>query len=232
MYYFILDGVKSIDKKIQVSTRPSMPSPQKNYDEINLNGRDGKLYIDLGTYDDMTIKLECNYIETNLNEWAKKWRYIKKWLLKEHEFLSFSDDSEYVYKVKKITLSDNDRNIKQSGEFTVSFIVEAYSYLKDGTVEHDLADILVNDHEVSKPVYKIEGVGTCELNINGTQFTITSTNFFNIDTSKQTSYDNNMNSLNDQIDVDYENLYLLEGLNAISVSSGFTLKVIPYWREL
>lgn len=230
MYYFILDDVKSTDKKIQVSKRPNFPSVQKDYDEIDLKGKNGKYYVDLGTYQDITFEISCNYIE-DINEWAKKWRNVKKWLLKSHEQLSFSDDENYFYKVKKISISDNERKIKQSGEFTISVTCEAYSYLKVGQQRYDVSQVLQNDYEVSNPIYEISGIGACTLNVNGHQVDIVVNENFNIDVEKQIAYDNNKNSLNDEILVDYEDLRLIEGLNAISISSGFTLKVIPNWRE-
>ncbi len=232
MYYFSLDDVKCTEKKFKVAKRPSFPTPQKNYEEYDLKGKNGKYYVDLGTYEDIVFEVECNYIELNINEWAKKWRSIKKWIFKEHDYLSFSDDGEYVYKIKKIEISENERRIKQSGEFTITFTCEAYSYLKEGIKEKNINDVLQNDYEISCPIYKVKGNGTCVLNVNGHQVSVIVDKSFNIDTQRQIAYNDQLNSLNDKILVDYEDLYLIEGLNAISISNGFELKIIPNWREL
>ena len=53
-----------------------------------------------------------------------------------------------------------------------------------------------------------------------------------IDTDRMISYNDQMVGQNTAVTGDYEDLYLQEGDNTISVSTGFTLSIIPNWREL
>ncbi|WRK55247.1 hypothetical protein SD457_10845 [Coprobacillaceae bacterium CR2/5/TPMF4] len=58
-----------------------MPAPEKNYNTYDIPGRDGTLYEDLGTIDDIEIEVECNYIASE-HLWNEKWREIKNGFLK------------------------------------------------------------------------------------------------------------------------------------------------------
>ena len=130
MFYFILDNEISLDKNIKVTKRPAIPSPEKDYLEYSVNGRNGSLYRDLETYKDIEITIEMNYVGSE-EQWNCTWRSIKKWLLKGGKGgirnLSFSDDLGYYYKVKKIELGSNERKIRESGEFNAIFLCKKES---------------------------------------------------------------------------------------------------------
>lgn len=53
MYDIYINDISCIEQKILPTTRPDIPAPVKNYNEYDIPGRDGKLYEDLGTYDDI-----------------------------------------------------------------------------------------------------------------------------------------------------------------------------------
>lgn len=231
MYYFMLDGETSFQNGIVVTKRPDFPSPEINYNVYDIPGRDGQLYEDLGTYNDIEIEIECNYI-SNPNLWHSRWREIKKWLLKKHDFLSLSDDNEYCYRIKKIELGTNEREVIVSGSFIITFTLEGYVYLKSGQIEYLYSTVLFNSYEKTMPKYIITGEGNCTLTVNGTECTCNVGQNLIIDTYLRLSYREDGTLQNTSINADYEDLLLLEGNNDISITNDFDLKIVPNWRCL
>ena len=93
-YFILFNGRTNIDVNLKVESRPSKPSPQKRYDEVDVPGRDGMLYRDKG-YGDIEISISFNFISKTPDKWDKDFRRIKKWLLENKDnTLKFSDDLE------------------------------------------------------------------------------------------------------------------------------------------
>lgn len=82
------------------------------------------------------------------------------------------------------------------------------------------------------PVYKITGEGNCTLTINGHPVTANVAQNLTIDTDKMVAYREDGTLQNTSVTGDYEDMYLWPGQNAITLTEGFTLTVIPNWRRL
>lgn len=229
MYYFILDNESNIRHNFVVTKRPNIPSPQIDYKEYDIPGRDGKLYESLGTVNDIVINIECNYI-SNKDLWFSYWRKIKKWILDKHDFITFSDDIEYCYRIKKIELGTNERDIIVSGKFTIILTLEGYLYLKSGQIEYDYSTVLFNAYKKCYPKYIIEGEGVCTLNVNGISCQCNIGQNLIIDTYLKLSYRKDKTLQNTSINADYDDLSLKSGNNDISITEGFKLTIIPNWR--
>lgn len=230
MFYFLINDVPNTDYNFVVTKRPNMPGIVKNYNEYDIPGRDGMLYEWLGTVNDITINIECNYI-SNPELWHIRWKEIKKWILNiNNKRLTLSDDLDYYYRIKKIEISENERKIIKSGEFTISFICEAYSYLNFGLNSVNYTKGIHNLYEQSKPIYKIVGEGLCTLNVNGNECKCNVGQNLTIDTYLQICYRDDGTLQNTAINADYADLELIEGDNTITITEGFDLTVIPNWR--
>lgn len=232
MFYFILDDETSLEKNIKVTKRPKLPAPQRDYREYEIKGRNGKLYRDLGTYKDIAIPIEMNYVGSE-EQWNTIWRNIKRWLLKGGiRRLTFSDDFTHYYLVKKIELGDNERKIKESAEFTAIVICEAFSYLISGLNEFAYTNVLYNQYEETQPIYIIEGNGMCTLTVNGTECKCNVTDNLIIDDYLEIAYRRDGTNQNTAINADYEAIRLQQGSNVITITDGFNLKIIPNWRVI
>lgn len=227
-YDIFLDDLSSVSRKILPIKRPNIPAPKANYEEHEILGIDGKLYESLGTYDDIVITIDFNYM-TRRDDWSNKFRECKKFFLGKQK-LQFSDDINYYYKIKKIDIGTNERTSKKIGKFPVEFTLDPYSYLTSGLKEYDLNQVVYNEYDISKPVYIIEGYGECHLVINGTDVTCIINEKLYIDTDLRLCYLQDRSLQNTSIDADYEDLYLKSGMNEINISENFNLKVIPNWR--
>lgn len=230
MFYIVLDNINSNTQGFVITKRPDISAPVPNYQSWEVPMRDGSLYERLGTYDDIEITIECNYI-TEPTNWHTEWRKIKKYFLTTRQKLQFSDDLDYYYRIKKIELGTSEREFSQSGEFEVTVTVAPYEYLTDGLNAKTIDQVLNNPYALSYPTYTITGEGVCTLTVNGYAAELNIGQNLTINTDLQISYKSDLEN-QPNIDIDYSKLVLIEGTNTISVSEGFTLSIVPNWREL
>lgn len=225
----LIDGTSCNSMGILCVKRPDFPAPQKRYNELEILGRDGKLYQDTGLYEDVDIPIEFNYMDQAQN-WGERWREAKSFFLGA-KTLKLSDDSSVFWKVKKVYLSDNQRNSNRIGRFSVNFVLDPYTYLESGNGLYTAAQITENIYELSKPDYLIEGEGVCTLTVNGNEMTANVGQNLTIDTYREVSYRTDSGANNNiAVSGDYEGLFLPTGSVEISITSGFELKIRPNWR--
>lgn len=224
------NNIRGSTLKIFARERPSMPAARKRRREITIPGRDGSLYTTDGDYEPKEIPVQFNYIGPP-EEWAARWRAAQKWLSAENSTLKFSDDSGFFYKVAYVELEENERPTEKIGIFEATFITrDGLSYLVEGQEKYDAKDVLLNFYEVAHPTYLITGEGECTLTVNGNAMTANVGQNLTIDTDRLLAYRENGTLQNTEVTGDFRKLYLQEGENNISISSGFGLKVIPNWR--
>lgn len=225
--YFVYYNEKTnLDVNLLVATRPSKPSPEMEYEEVKVPG--GKtLYREKG-YKDIEIPVYFNFISKNT--WDKDFRIIKQWLLsKVNNKLKFSDDLEVYYRVNKVIIDTPERIMKKIGKFTATFTCEPYIVIDEN--ERELSTLLNNNYLISKPVYRIVGEGYLTLNINNKVIKANVGQELIIDTDKGLCYRNGIVN-NVALDGRYEDMYLLEGKNTFSWTSGFKIYILPNWRCL
>lgn len=224
----------TIDKDLGIKCvkRPNIPSPTRQYIEREIPGRDGKLYEDLGTYDDIEIDIQYNFVS---NDWNETFRGVKSWInnIKDRKLI-FTDDANYFYIVKKANIESSERVIKRIGRFTIKFICKPFMFLEEGlnpvTVNNSLT--IYNYGCISQPEYKITGNGNCTLTVNGETMVANIGGNLTINTELMLAYRQDGTMQNTAVTGDYKDLYLQEGSNTISITNGFILNVIPNWRGL
>ena len=232
MFYFTLDGEPSFRHKITVAYRPDFPAPEPRYTDTQVPGRDGTLTEFDGTYSDIAVDVQMNYI-TNPQNWHAAWREVKRYLLKGGiRELRFSDDLSFYYKCKKVVLGTNEREFRHTAAFTATFTLAPYEYLTDGKERYPYQVCAFNRYELCKPIYFITGEGMCTLTVNGNEMTANVGQNLTIDTDLQLAYRSDGTLQNTEVTGNFDELYLLPGENSISVTDGFDLKIQPNWRCL
>lgn len=232
MFYFTLDGEPSFRHKITVAYRPDFPAPEPRYTDTQVPGRDGTLTEFDGTYSDIAVDVEMNYI-TNPQNWHAAWREVKRYLLKGGiRELRFSDDLSFYYKCRKIVLGTNEREFRHTAAFTATFTLAPYEYLTDGKERYPYQVCAFNRYELCKPIYYITGEGMCTLTVNGQEMTANVGQNLTIDTDLQLAYRTDGALQNTEVTGNFDELYLLPGENTITVTDGFDLKIQPNWRCL
>jgi predicted phage tail component-like protein len=232
VYQITRNGKNNTHVGILVANRPSIPAPEYSYNEIDIPGRDGNLYEEIGNINDITISISFVFI-CDPSKWQDRFRNAKRWLLeKKDNKLILGDDAGYFYKVKHTIINASERKVIESGEFDVDFICEGYNYLIEGQNKKSIKDVLYNPYAVCHPTYLITGEGRCTLNVNGRIMTANVGQNLTINTDLMLAYRTDGTMQNTAITGDYEEMYLKEGDNTISLSNGFNIKIIPNWRCL
>lgn len=231
-FFVIYNGQMNTEFNVSVRYRPNMPTPAREYETIKVEGRDGELYEDKGTYADIEIGIDFNF-KAEPDEWQERFRKIKKWLYGESDRrLIMSDDREYFYNVKRVQIETAERVIKRIGRFTAKFTCEPYAYLAAGNTIMQLESKLVNQFETAYPTYYIYGSGEIELTVNGNTVTAVVDGSLTIDTKLGLCYNAGKAIENTALSGDYDNLTLPEGTNTFEYTAGFEVRIKPNWRSI
>lgn len=230
MFYTEYRGERDVNHGILTVRRPSIPAPEEIVEENEIPGRNGVLVVRNRKYRPITIPVEFNFLNKP-DSWQDVYRIAKKWL-KDSGKLRFSDDADHFYKCYYPVITDVERTSRRLGNFTTEFRCDPFCYMDEGEKEIPLTAELFNPGFEASPIYRITGEGNCTLTVNGYEFTANVGQEIIIDTEKQIAYKNDGTFLNTDVTGDYERIWLSEGENSLSVSSGFTVSITPRWREL
>ena len=212
--------------------RPDIELPEDRYEEYSIPGRDGKQYVKTKYREDIQISIPYNFM-VNEENWFEEKRKAQKFF-GNAKTLSFKDNFNYYYKVKKVILGKVVRTSKRIGNIVVTFILDPYEYLKSGETFNENVGTYLNQYSETHPNYKIIGEGVCTLTVNGNEIECNVGQSLIINTDLQESYKLNdsgtVERMNTSISGEYEKMYFNEGINVVSITDGFTLLVQPNWR--
>jgi len=229
-YDISFNGIRTKEKGIAVTTRPQIPTPQKRVQFVEVAGMDGSLKVSDGTYEDIRLDVSLNFVRSP-KWWHETAREVRNWLTGSG-ILRLDNLYGWHYRVKEASCSGIDNINKMGGQFTAQFICEPFQYHDGGDSFLSVDECLINPYYLCKPVYRIEGSGQKTLTVNGKTWTINVTGtHININTEKKLVYNDSMVNLRPSTSGEYEDLFLPNGVNTISISSG-TLKIMPNWRSL
>lgn len=227
MAWFKFLNKNSEDFEIVVEKYPDIFIPIKSFEKINIPGSDKVEYQD-GEYEPIILTFEC-YIK---NRTPQKIREISKWLNSNSTGkLIRGDDSEVYYNARISNAIPISKVASKFGRFIIQFECEPFSYKlneKTITVTSKL-DINNEGATTSKPIYKVFGRSTT-LKVNNKEFKIYEINeYIEIDTDVMECYKDTI-SMNANVNGNYTDLWLHEGLNCIEVTGASKIEITPRWR--
>jgi len=226
MYSFIWKGLDSWkDFGIIINTLPPWSIPEKNVDEIEIQGRDGNLTIDYGTYKSLTIPLACTlWDDANIDE-------VKAWLT-GYSDLSFNWAPTKVYHGKLINRIDIAQSLDNLGEFPLIFSTQPFAYATDNLkATLGTSGTIINPGStISLPLITIYGTGALTLVINDNLVNfkdiVTS---ITIDSDLMDAYCGNQN-MNNNMSGEFPELSI--GTNTINSSGVTKIEITPNFRYL
>lgn len=220
----------SKDYKLKFLAFPTISYGSEVVEEKTIPGRVGTLNVKTGRYTDTVISNQLEFEAESIGKYHSHAEAVRAWLLSS-EKLVYTDMEDKFFVVKKVEISDIKRRYGIYGELTVVFTCSPSTLLKDGQYEYEPGTIY-NPKSWAQPIYKLYGSGTCTLTVNGATMTANVTDNLIIDTERMIAYKADGTLANTAVKGDYEDLYLQPGENTVSVTDGFTCKIIPNWRCL
>jgi len=222
--YFTFNNISSEDF-LTVDKLPSIIRATKNIQKIEIEGRDGFLTQDNGSYKGILKTVEC---------WIKDLKdidFICEWLSGSSEVI-FSNEPEKIYKTTIINQIEFIKFMKEFHKFIILFECQPHKYSLNNTmITLKSAGAIYNNGSNSKPIIKIYGSGTINLIINDNIITIDNISEYVVinsdlmDCYKDTLLKNN--------DMSGEFPELLPGINNISWTGALTkIEITPNWRWL
>lgn len=211
---------------------PEIESGTEIIEEKQIPGRAGTLSVRTGKYTDTTITNSMEFCCKSLHEYGTKLEAVKRWLQKTKR-VSYTDDEDNYYNVKKVTITAR-RKHGFYCHLTVVFTCEPFVYLKAGDHETEIGTrkLLMNAYSWAQPLYRIVGSGLCEISVNGKSVTADVSQNLTIDTALMIAYKKDGTAQNTVVTGNYEDLYLQEEENVVTVTKGFRVYVTPRWRCL
>jgi len=235
MLSFEFNGKDSFqDFGIYIEKRPNIPSPKRRVSYIDVPGRDSSLRCDEGTYEDITLSVECSF----KGDTYSKISDIKSWLLGAGEsnlIFSYQPNRKYIAQV--VNSIDFEVILKITSHFVIVFNCQPFQYAVDNTPVTIISNTtLVNLGTMTAlPTIKVNSSGIGNLTINGK-----TVSFSSIDESvtlnseiQETYKDTGTELINKNAAKagDYPTFIL--GENTISFSENIiSLEITPNWRWL
>lgn len=154
---------------------------QEDYEVVTVEGRNGSLIINKGTYPDTEKVFTITAIDYMDNDDIDGMvDSIKKWLFDATDkrlYYAFSNKYNIVKKV--IFTEDIKTSLEEFGDFQVTFLCEPFYYIDEETItiqatsDSDTEYILTNNGDFeSYPLIRIHGTGDVTFKINGEDISV------------------------------------------------------------
>lgn len=233
----IFNGVSSKEYGIQVEHPPGYEFPEKDYETVHVPGRNGDVYIDKGSYKNVSRSYEIA-VGSMEKDFPTMANYITEMMYSGSGYSRLEDtyEPEYyrmaVYK-KKASIENI---LEHAGRVTIEFDCKPQRFLKTGdqTITFSQNGILRNPTNFSStPIIKVNCVGDGKLRIGKYYVKLSSIPYnVTINSEVQDVYRGATNC-NNLIKLENGFPKLDPGENEISFSGGITsVEVIPKWWTL
>ena len=233
--YIIFNGVSSFDfgpEGLIIEKLPDEIKPARNFEEVNILGRDGSAIDDLGTYKpyNTDVKINCNGASlTDVYAW-----------LDGEGWLTTSDDPDFM---RYIGIYDQikDQRFRAGAcydSISIPIKVQPYKYkVTQEPIELSTADVFPGQgNRKAKPTLEITGTGDITLMVNGSSVLIDDLNgtiILDCDTETPYSEVNGVKTFQGRkiTVIDNEWPELDTDLNSISWSGSVSKVIVhPWWR--
>lgn len=224
-----VNNIADFEYDLSMVERPSIPTPIRNVEYYEIEGRHGTLH-ESKTFSDIELTVTFNLIVEE--DIKKSIRQIKAWLLSA-ETLFFSDEDDVYYIVKNTVVGNIENEIDVFGEFEVTFTLDPFAYAKYSlaTVTNQSKKIINPGTFESEPIVKVYGSGTIILTINGTTVTLKDVNNYVVVNCEMKECYKDSTRLNNKMSGSF--FVLRRGLNDISWTGNVSkIEVEGRWRYL
>lgn len=234
MISFSFGGKDSyIDFGIIIAKRPSLPSPKRRVSYIDIPGRDSNLRYDEGTYEDITIAVECTVKGNNVLEQLDN---IKAWLFSAGESdLIFSFQNDKRYRAQVVNSIDFKQVFKYTSQFPIIFNCRPFKYAVQNnifTISQSGTSIINPGTLESDPVISVYGSGKITLKVNEAVIDLNDiVGKIILNSVIQDAYNDAGDNLNSKMNGEF--IYLGIGSSKFEWTGTVSkIEVLPNWRWL
>lgn len=161
------NGNRSLNLNLFLENYPSIPITNEEYEEVPIEGRNGKLIINKRTYPDKKIPFTFTILSPRIEIDFER---VYEWLTEIEDNRLIFGRRDRCYKVKKVIFGDIQKEFRSIGEFDVTFICEPFVQDLEETV-HEITTsgykIYYNGNAPGDTLIKVYGSGNIQLTING-----------------------------------------------------------------
>ena len=226
MESFIWKGFSSLEKNIYIKNALKIvPRAEKKVEKIKIPGRNGCLFEDTESYEDVSYTIECNTKRNaNIND-------IKQWLLGNGELI-LSNQPDVFYKGYIYNQLDIETMIRFFKSFQVNFVLQPFAYSIEKYVEK-LEGVMESDLDITDatakmyPLLNIYGSEEINITINKQSLVVHPDEYITIDCEMLEAYKDNENA-NAKVLGDIGKIVLNPGLNEIYIVGNYNKIEIEY----
>lgn len=239
MLKFIFAGKDSYsDYGIFIRKRPPLPSPKRRVTFIEVPGRDSSLRFDEGTYEDITIAVECTVKGEQIPQQLDS---IKAWLFSAGESnLAFSFQPDRRYRAQVVNAIDFKQAFKLASQFVILFHCRPFKYAVNNmqiNITTGSGTSVLNQGNIhSRPVIKVFCAGDGSFKINNREVLLQgiSVPYIILDSELEEAYYTEAGAMVNANNHIYGEFPILDaGNNIITYTGGVTkLEITPNWRWL
>lgn len=221
------NGNRSLNLNLFLENYPSIPIANEEYEEVPIEGRNGKLIINKGTYPDKKIPFTFTILSPRIEIDFER---VYEWLTEIEDNRLIFGRRDRCYKVKKVIFGDIQKEFRSIGEFDVTFICEPFVQDLEETV-HEITTsgykIYYNGNAPGDTLIKVYGSGNIQLTINGETMQINNvTDYVEIDSDLLQVRNQDGTSKDDDTLGDF--VLFTKGENVISYTGTVTKVVVEY----
>ncbi|MBU3107134.1 phage tail protein [Clostridium gasigenes] len=156
----------SLDLNLKLEKYPSVPSSNEEYEEIKVDGRNGSLYINKGTYPNKTLSFLFSEISNRIHVDLE---LLMVWLTEIEDNRLFYGRDDRVFIVKKIIKGDFEQEFRNLGNIKIDFICEPFmsdKYPFEYEITTNNFKFNYGGTAPTEPLIRIYGTGNIQLIIN------------------------------------------------------------------
>ena len=217
----------SLNLNLYLENYPSIPIANEEYEEIQVEGRNGSLIINKGTYPDKKIPFTFTILSPKIDIDFEK---IYEWFTEIEDNRLIWGRSDRCYKVKKVIFGNIQKEFRTIGEFDVTFLCEPF--LQD--LDSEVHEITTSEFELyyagnapGDTLIKIYGNGNIQLTVNGETMQIDNvSNYVEIDSNLLQVRNQDGTSKDNDTLGDF--ILLEKGENTISYNGSVSKIIIEY----
>lgn len=232
----MFNGTSSQDLHALVQTAPDYEFPEKDYNVTHVEGRNGDIVIDAGSWQNVNRTYNLA-IDTRTVSYAEVASKLVQWLHSASGYARLEDSYEPdFYRMAMYKDSGSITNIySKAGQIEVQFNCKPQRYLKSGEIADIFTESTIYRNPTnfpSKPKITVHGSGSGQITIGN--YTISLLNILDgmvIDSELQDTYMSNKNC-NSRVRIS-EYPKIIAGNNTIALTGGVTsIEIIPRWWML